>query len=99
MKNRLPTALAIPLLALAGIATAATPAKHTRKLDLSPPNFASAEWQRRLQGLTVDRSLDYLPIESVVVRPGDEHLPYASVAPAGLGSVYWAVTHPTEAWR
>ncbi len=114
MKNLLPTALAIPLLALAGMTHAAVPAakpsaatahagtavsKHTRKLDLRPPNFASAEWQRRLQGPTIDRSMEYQTIESVVVTPGADHLPYANVAPAGLGSVYWALTHPTQSWR
>jgi hypothetical protein len=35
----------------------------------------------------------------VVVTPGEDHRPYASVAPAGLGSVYWALRHPAQSWR
>jgi hypothetical protein len=126
MKNALPTALAIPLLALASaayagpdtasvhraaisapgakpVARTAQPRtalpEHARKLDLSAPNFASARWQRRLQGPTIDHSLEYMPMESVVVTPGEDHLPNTSVAPAGLGSVYWAMMHPAQSWR
>jgi hypothetical protein len=111
-KNRLP--LAIPLLAFAAVASAApsqgtaqqhavstrqTVAKAAEPLDLRPPNFFAPQWQRRLQGPPIDHSLDYLPsMEYVVVTPAPE-APNTSVAPAGLGSVYWALMHPFQAWR
>jgi hypothetical protein len=106
-KNRVP--LGVALVALAGVAYAApspATAPHaaaakatTRTLDLQPPNFYSPAWQRRLQGPPIDHSLDYLPsMEYVVVTPGPE-VPNTTVAPAGLGSVYWALMHPFQAWR
>src|SRR5579862_2086917 len=58
-------------------------------LDLRPPNFASSEWQQRLQGPTIDHSMDYAEMESVVVTPAAE-TPNLTVASAGLGSLYWA---------
>lgn len=67
-------------------------------LDLRPPNFASSEWQQRLQGPTIDHSLDYAQMESVVVTPAAE-TPNLTVAPAGLGSLYWALRHPVQSWR
>ncbi len=100
--------LAIPLMALAALAYGApapssaphaVPAKTARTLDLRPPNFYAPVWQKRLQGPSIDHSLDYLPsMEYVVVTPGPE-APNTTVAPAGLGSVYWALMHPFQAWR
>lgn len=106
MRNPLPTALAIPLLALASVAYAApssSPAPKAttgsaRNLDLRPPNFFSPQWQKRLEGPTVDHSLDVPSMEYVVVTPGSEG-PNTTVSPAGLGSVYWALMHPMQGWR
>jgi hypothetical protein len=72
--------------------------KPARRLDLTPPNFTSSEWQQRLQGPTIDHSQDYLQMESVVVNPPAE-APNLVLAPAGLGSLYWALKHPTRAWQ
>ena len=127
MTSPLPAALAIPLLALAGVAHSgpdqipvhpaaisapATKArtaeaqpvsrpvskKQVEALDLGAPNFLSPRWQERLQGPTIDHSLDYMPMEFVVVTPGLEGS-NTRVAPVGIGSVYWAATHPAQAWR
>lgn len=98
MRNPLPTALAAPLLLLlAATASAAPHTAPTHRLDLSTPDFTSPRWQERLQGPTVEDQ--YMPMESVIVTPPQEGNSYVTVAPAGVGSVYWALTHPTEAWR
>lgn len=99
MKNPLPTALAIPLLLLAGVAYSAPahPPRHAHALDLSIPNFTSPQWQQRLQGPTIDH--EYTPMESVVVTPPLEGKSNLTVAPAGVGSLYWALTHPADSWR
>jgi hypothetical protein len=91
MKNPLPTALAVPLLLFAEAAFSAP-------LDLSMPNLTSPEWQRRLQGPTLDGT-DFTQMESVVVTPSEENKSNLTVAPAGVGSLYWALRHPTESWR
>ncbi len=78
-------------------ASAALPQPQRRRLDLSTPNFTSPQWQRRLQGPTIDR--EYTPIESVVVTPSREGKSNLTVAPAGVGSIYWALTHPADSWR
>jgi len=97
MRNPLPTALAVPLLLFAGTALCAPQPPPTHRLDLSMPNFTSPQWQERLQGPSIDR--EYTPLESVVVTPSQEGNSYVTVAPAGAGSVYWALRHPTQAWR
>jgi hypothetical protein len=97
MKNPIPTALAVPLLLFAATALAAPHHRPAHGLDLSMPNFTSPQWQERLQGPTVDR--EYMPMESVIVTPKESGNAYVTVAPAGAGSVYWALRHPTEAWR
>jgi hypothetical protein len=106
MKSFVPTALATSLLALVGAAQAApdqaagpvAPAM-TQPLDLRPPNFFSPQWQRRLQGPTIDRTFDSVPMESIIVTPGEQAQSNLQVAPAGLGSLWWAALHPTQAWR
>ena len=97
MKNPLPTALAIPLLLWAAVASSAPAHLPSRPLDLSTPNFTSPQWQQRLQGPTIDR--EYTPMESVVVTPPLEGKSNLTVAPAGVGSLYWALTHPADSWR
>lgn len=118
-RNRLATAVAIPLLGLAGAAHSApaitavsqagplakaAPVAHrasagtARPLDLRPPNFLAPQWQRRLQGPTVDHSLDVPSMDYVVVTPSSE-APNTTLAPAGLGSVFWVFLHPLQAWR
>src|SRR5512146_79521 len=97
MRNPLATALAAPLLLFAGAALSAPPHQPTDRLDLSMPNFTSPRWQERLQGPTIDQ--ESMPMESVIVTPPQENKSYVTVAPAGVGSVYWALTHPSEAWR
>jgi hypothetical protein len=97
MRNPIPTALAVPLLLFAGTALSAPHHQPARRLDLRMPNFTSPQWQERLQGPTIDH--EYVPMESVIVTPPQEGKSYVTVAPAGAGSVYWALTHPTEAWR
>lgn len=97
MRNPLPTALVAPLLLFAGAALSAPHHPPAHRLDLSMPNFTSPQWQERLQGPTIDQ--EYMPMESVIVRPPLENKAYVTVAPAGVGSVYWALRHPTESWR
>src|SRR6185312_3697915 len=97
MRNPLPTALAAPLLLFAGAALSAPHDPPSHRLDLSMPNFTSPQWQERLQGPTVDN--EYMPMESVTVTHSQQDNSYLTVAPAGVGSVYWALTHPSESWR
>jgi len=97
MKNPLPIALAAPLLLFAGAALSAPHHPPSHRLDLSMPNFTSPQWQERLQGPTVDHQ--DMPMESVIVTPPLDNKAYVTVAPAGVGSVYWALRHPTESWR
>lgn len=97
MKNPFPTALAVPLLLLAGTALSAPHHAPSRRLDLSMPNFTSPQWQERLQGPTIDNT--YSPMESVIVTHSQADRSYVTLAPAGVGSVYWALRNPTEAWR
>ena len=97
MRNPFPTALAVALLLFAGTALAAPHRPPAHRLDLSMPNFTSPQWQERLQGPTVDN--EYMPMESVIVTPSQGSNAYVMVAPAGAGSVYWALMHPTQSWR
>jgi hypothetical protein len=97
MRNPFPTALATLSLLCAGTALAAPHHRPTPRLDLSMPNFASPQWQERLQGPPIDH--DYTSMESVIVTPSETNKSYVTVAPAGVGSLYWALRHPTESWR
>ena len=126
MRNPFPTALAIPLMVLAGAAYSADQApvhraavstrpahspsstspaatrpagKQARALDLSAPNFSSPLWQERLQGPTIDRSLDYVQVPSVIITPSPGNKSNTTVAPVGLGSMFWALRHPADSWR
>src|SRR5262249_30196977 len=85
--------------ASAGAAVAPAAPTQARPLDLRPPNFFSPRWQRRLQGPTIDHSLDYMPMEAVVVTPAAEPPSNLQVSPAGLGSLWWAMLNPSQAWR
>jgi len=79
-------------------ATASRHAPSPRVIDLTPPNFLAPQWQERLQGPTIDRSAQLLP-EAVIVTPPEEHRFDTALAPAGIGSLFWAVFHPSQSWR
>ncbi len=68
-----------------------------RPLDLRAPNFFSAEWQDRLQGLAVETGNE--APESIVITPSPEQGSNTHLSRTGLGSLFWAAFHPAEAWR
>lgn len=93
--KKISSLLIIPALALSMSVHAAAPAGRT--LDLTAPNFFSAQWQERLQGPALEDATD-LPIAPVVVTPGMKDKWNTHFSTLGIGSVFWAMFHPTEAY-
>ena len=89
------------MLLLIPVAAAVQAAPHSsappRVLDLRPPNFFSAQWQDRLQGLAVENSNE--TPEAIVITPLPEQEPNVHLSRSGIGSLFWAAFHPTQAWR
>ncbi len=93
--KKISTLALIPALAWALGAHAATPAART--LDLTPPNFFSAQWQTRLAGPTLDDATD-MPATPVVVTPALKDKWNTHFSTLGIGSIFWAAFHPTQAY-
>ncbi len=85
----------VPAFAMSLGAHAATPT--ARNLDLTPPNFFSAQWQTRLQGATLEDATD-IPAEPVVVTPALKDKWNTHFSTLGIGSIFWAAFHPTQAY-
>ncbi len=93
MKITLLLMVLMPLCAAAAPHTSTPP----RVLDLRPPNFFSPQWQERLQGRTVDNGNE--APEAIVITPSREGGSNTHVSRTGVGSLFWAAFHPSEAWR
>ena len=86
--------------ALGNVAAAAgTPALPLKPLDLRPPGLHSFLLTDSSQTITPVDVEDTLAFVIVGAPQLQEMQSYIHVPQTGIGSIYWALRHPTRAWR
>jgi hypothetical protein len=68
-------------------------------LDLRPPDVQSLHAQNLQPAVTISESDEIAAVAIAAVPLPPEESPEIQPPPAGIGSLYWAIRHPTQAWR
>jgi hypothetical protein len=91
--------IAAPRVANSNTAMRTVPAGARRTtLDLRPPDLQSLHVQTLQPAVTIESGeIAAVAIAVAALRP--EESPDIQPPPAGIGSLYWAVRHPLQAWR
>ena len=91
--------IAAPQVANSNTAMRTVPAGVRRTtLDLRPPDLQSLHVQTLQPAVTTES--DEIAAIAIAAAPLlSEESPDIQPPPAGIGSLYWAVRHPTQAWR
>jgi hypothetical protein len=92
--------IAAPQVANSTTAMRTVPAGARRTtLDLRPPDLQSLHVKTLQPAATTSEfdETEAVNIAAAPLRPGEN--PDIKLPPAGIGSLYWAVRHPTRAWR
>ncbi len=80
-------------------ASAGTPALPLKSLDLRPPNLQSILLSDSSQAITPIGAEDTSGLVIVGAPQLQEMQSHTHVPQTGVGSLYWALRHPTRAWR
>jgi len=79
-------------------ASAKTTAKDKKKLNLSAPDVSTVVPEQELkQPLPSENQITEVQESQTVAVHTDEGVP--PDVPGGLGAIWWAVVHPSQAWR
>jgi hypothetical protein len=80
-------------------AAAGTPALPLKPLDLRPPGLQSILLTDSSQAITPIDAEDTSAFVIVGAPQLQEMQSHTHVPQTGIGSLYWALRHPTRAWR
>jgi hypothetical protein len=75
------------------------PSENAQMLDLRCPGLRFIDAAGSARSADLDYVVDAEPLEVVATAVPAKSGSFAHFSRTGLGSIYWALQHPNEAWR